>query len=81
MLLFPSLAIISHQSILDIDNQAVKVSLVDTINQAQGYVNNVIVRMKFNFNNSDTLDWMLISEVMMFTDTGECSDHDCVMSE
>ena len=73
--------IISHQSILDIDNQAVKVSLVDTINQAQGYVNNVIVRMTFNFNNSDTLDWMLISEVMMFTDTGECSDHDHVMSE
>ena len=73
--------IISHQSILDIDNQAVKVSLVDTINQAQGYVNNVIVRMTFNFNNSDTLDWMLISEVMMFNDTGECNDHDHVMSD
>ena len=74
--------IISHQSISDIDNQTVKVSLVDTINQdTGGYVNNVIVRMTFNFNNSDTLDWMLISEVMMFTDTGECSDHDHVMSE
>ena len=74
--------IISNQSISDIDNQTVKVSLVDTINQDdESYVNNVIVRMTFNFNNSDTLDWMLISEVMMFTDTGECSDHDYVMSE
>ena len=74
--------IISNQSISDIDNQTVKVSLVDTLNQDDGgYVNNVIVRMTFNFNNSDTLDWMLISEVMMFTDTGECSDHDYVMSE
>ena len=74
--------IISNQSISDFDNQTVKVSLVDTINQVDGsYVNNVIVRMTFNFNNSDTLDWMLISEVMMFTDTGECSDHDHVMSE
>ena len=74
--------IISNQSISDIDNQTVKVSLVDTINQVDGgYVDNLYVRMTFNFNNSDTLDWMLISEVMMFTDTGECSDHDYVMSE
>ena len=74
--------IISNQSTSDFDNQTVKVSLVDTINQDDGgYVNNVIVRMTFNFNNSDTLDWMLISEVMMFTDTGECNDHDHVMSE
>ena len=74
--------IISNQSISDINNQTVKVSLVDTLNQdAENYLNNVIVRMSFNFNNSDTLDWMLISEVMMFTDTGECSDHDYVMSE
>ena len=66
--------IISNQSISDIDNQTVKVSLADTLNQdAENYVNNVIVRMTFNFNNSDTLDWMLISEVMMFTDTGECN--------
>ena len=66
--------IISNQSISDIDNQTVKVSLVDTINQDDGgYVNNVYVRMTFNFNNSDTLDWMLISEIMMFTDTGECT--------
>ena len=72
--------IISNQSISDINNQTVKVSLVDTINQDDGgYVNNVIVRMTFNFNNSDTLDWMLISEVMMFTDTGECNDHDHVI--
>ena len=74
--------IISNQSISDIDNQTVKVSLVDTLNQVDGgYVDNLYVRMTFNFNNSDTLDWMLISEVMMFTDTGECSDHDYVMSE
>ena len=74
--------IISNQSISDIDNQTVKVSLVDTINQDDaGYVDNVIVRMKFNFNHSDTLDWMLISEVMMFNDTGECNDHDHVMSD
>ena len=74
--------IISNQSISDIDNQTVKVSLVDTINQdVGGYVNNVVVRMTFNFNNSDTLDWILISEVMMFTDSGECNDHDHVMSE
>ena len=74
--------IISNQSISDVDNQTVKVSLVDTLNQVDaGYVDNVIVRMTFNFNNSDTLDWMLISEVMMFTDTGECNDLDDVMSE
>ena len=68
--------IISHQSISDIDNKTVKVSLVDTINQFDApynYTNNVIVRMTFNFNNSDKLDWMLISEVMMFNDTGECT--------
>ena len=74
--------IISNQSTSSIDNQTVKVSLVDTLNQDDGgYVNNVIVRMTFNFNNSDTLDWILISEVKMFTDTGECNDHDHVMSE
>ena len=37
--------------------------------------------MTFNFNNSDTLDWILISEVMMFTDTGKCNDHSHIMSE
>ena len=74
--------IISNQNISRIDNQTVKVSLVDTLNQDnEGYVNNVIVRMTFNFNNSDALDWMLISEVMMFTDTGEHIDHDHGMSE
>ena len=77
-----SFTIISNQSISDIDNQTVKVSLVDILNQVDaGYVNNVFVRMTFNFNNSDTLHWMLISEVMMFTDTGECNDHDHVMSK
>ena len=74
--------IISNHSMSDIEGQTVRVSLVDTINQGPaGYVNNVIVRMTFNFNHSDTLDWMLISEVMMFTDTGECNDHDHDMSE
>ena len=74
--------IISNQSISGTDNQTVKVSLVDIIDQSNALlVDNVLVRMTFNFNNSDTLDWMLISEVMMFTDTGECNDHDHVMSK
>ena len=63
--------IISNHSTTDIDNQTVKVS---TLNQNfSGYLNSHIVIMTFSFNNSDTLDWMLISEVMMFTDTGECN--------
>ena len=74
--------IISNQSISNIDNQTVKVSFVDTLNQVDaGYVNNVFVRVTFNFNNSDTLHWILISEVKMFNDTGECNDYDHVMSE
>ena len=56
-----------------------KVSLVDTLNQnSSGYLNSHIVRMTFSFNKSDTLDWMLISEVMMFTDTGECNNYDYI---
>ena len=75
-------AIISNQSISEIDNQTVKVSLVDIIDQPNNVlIDNEIVRMTFNFNNSDTLDWMLISEIIMFNETGECSDHDHVMSE
>ena len=72
---------ISNQ-ILDIDNQTVKVSLVESVNQSpeSGYMNNIYVRLSFNFKNSDTLDWMLISEVIMFNETGECNnDHNHVM--
>ena len=64
--------IVSDQSVLDNDNQTVKVSLVDTLGQrAQGYTNNIVVRLTFDFSSSDTLDWLLLSEVRMFNDTGE----------
>ena len=64
--------IVSNQNVLDIDNQTVKVSLVDTLGQrANGYTNNVIVRLTFDFSSSNTLDWLLLSEVRMFIDTGE----------
>ena len=44
------------------------VSLVDTLDQNPliGYPNNVVVRLTFDFSSSDTLDWMLLSEVRMF---------------
>ena len=68
--------IVSNQSISESDNQTVKVSLVDTLDQDSpiaGYPNNVVVRLTFNFSSSDTLDWILLSEVRMFNDTGEYS--------
>ena len=67
--------IVSNQSISESDNQTVKVSLVDTLGQNPftGYPNNVIVRLTFDFSSSDTLDWILLSEVRMFNDTGEYS--------
>ena len=68
--------IVSNQSISESDNQTVMVSLVDTLDQdspTTGYPNNVIVRLTFDFNSSDTLDWMLLSGVRMFNDTGEYS--------
>ena len=64
--------IVNNQTVLDIDNQTVKVSLVDTLGQrANAYSNNIIVRLTFDFSSSDTLDWLLLSEVRMFNDTGE----------
>ena len=67
--------IVSNQSISESENQTVKVSLVDTLGQNSfvGYPNNVIVRLTFDFSSSDTLDWILLSEVSMFNDTGEYS--------
>ena len=68
--------IVSNQSISESDNQTVKVSLVDTLDQDSpiaGYPNNVVVRLTFDFSSSDTLDWILLSEVSMFNDTGEYS--------
>ena len=67
--------IVSNQSISESDNQTVKVSLVDTFvqNPFSGYPNNGIVRLTFDFSSSDTLDWILLSEVRMFNDTGEYS--------
>ena len=67
--------IVSNQSISESENQTVKVSFVDTLGQNPftGYPNNVIVRLTFDFSSSDTLDWILLSEVSMFNDTGEYS--------
>ena len=68
--------IVSNQSISECENQTVKVSLVNTLEQnlsVIGYPNNVIVRLTFDFSSSDTLDWILLSEVSMFNDTGEYS--------
>ena len=63
--------IVSIQSISD---QTVKISLVETLRQrSNGLSNNVIVRLSFDFSSSDTLDWLLLSEVRMFNDTGEYS--------
>ena len=60
--------IVSNHSISESDNQTVMVSLVDTLDQNPliGYPNNVVVRLTFDFSSSDTLDWMLLSEVRMF---------------
>ena len=33
----------------------------------------MVVRLTFDFSSSDTLDWILLSEVSMFNDTGEYS--------
>ena len=66
-----SYTIVSNQSISESDNQTVKISLVDTLGQR--YINNIIVRLTFDFSSSDTLDWLLLSEVRMFDDTGEYS--------
>ena len=69
-----SYTIVSNQSISENDNQTVKISLVDTFGQRyNGYPNNVLVRLTFDFSSSDTLDWLLLSEVRMFNDTGEYS--------
>ena len=66
--------IVSNQSISESDNQTVKISLVDTLGQRlNGNPNNGIVRLTFDFSSSDTLDWLLLSEVRMFNDTGEYS--------
>ena len=70
-----SYTIVSNQSISESDNQTVKISLVDTLGQqVNGYPNNVVVRLTFDFSSSDTLDWLLLSEVRMFNDTGEWHD-------
>ena len=63
--------IVSNQSISESDNQTVKISLVDTLRQRDNA--NSIVRLTFDFSSSDTLDWLLLSEVRMFNDTGEYS--------
>ena len=62
--------IISNRSIPAEYNQTVKVSLITTFNKDNSS-NNMLVRMTFDFSPSETLNWMLLSEVAMFNDTSE----------
>ena len=73
--------IISNQNIPANDNQAVKVSLIPTFNKDNSS-NNMLVRITFDFSQSETLIWMLLSEVTMFNDTSESLHgqlHACIM--
>ena len=64
--------IITNQSMSEGDNQTVKVSLVDSIDQdANAYPFNRLVVLTFNFSGSDGVDWMLLSEINLFNDTCE----------
>ena len=64
--------IITNQSMSEGDNQTVKVSLVDSIDQdANAYPFNRLVVLTFNFSGSDALDWMLLSEIKLFNDTSK----------
>ena len=73
--------IISNQNIPANDNQAVKVSLIPTFNKDNSS-NNMLVRITFDFSQSETLNWMLLSEVTMFNDTSESLHgqlHACIL--